>query len=207
MEAVNHPDIVGISIATRPDCLPDEVIDLLEEINRIKPVWVELGLQTIHAKSAEYIRRGYELPVYEAEYSGFVNGENEDVITTKPTVITTATKTSNVGDYALTASGGVASNYELVYEPGVLTITKAPLSAKVNDATKVYGSSNPACQAVPPPPRKQAFGQPHTQKSPSSTILSRRGWPSPPSHAIACCLRSQCAKACRSLWGESNCRP
>ncbi len=65
MEAVNHPDIVGISIATRPDCLPDEVIDLLEEINRIKPVWVELGLQTIHAKSAEYIRRGYELPVYE----------------------------------------------------------------------------------------------------------------------------------------------
>lgn len=65
MEAVNHPDIVGISIATRPDCLPDEVIDLLEEINRIKPVWVELGLQTIHAKSTEYIRRGYELPVYE----------------------------------------------------------------------------------------------------------------------------------------------
>ena len=65
MEAVNNPDIVGISIATRPDCLPDEVIDLLEEINKIKPVWVELGLQTVHAKSAEYIRRGYELPVYE----------------------------------------------------------------------------------------------------------------------------------------------
>ncbi|MBQ8951107.1 MAG: TIGR01212 family radical SAM protein [Eubacterium sp.] len=64
-EAINHPDIVGISVATRPDCLPDEVIELLRELNRIKPVWIELGLQTIHKKSADYIRRGYELPVYD----------------------------------------------------------------------------------------------------------------------------------------------
>ncbi len=64
-EAMNHPDIVGISVATRPDCLPDEVIELLRELNRIKPVWIELGLQTIHKKSADYIRRGYELPVYD----------------------------------------------------------------------------------------------------------------------------------------------
>ena len=65
MEAINHPDIVAISIATRPDCLPDEVLDLIREINEIKPVWVELGLQTIHEDTAKYIRRGYELPVYE----------------------------------------------------------------------------------------------------------------------------------------------
>ena len=64
-EAIEHPDIVGLSIATRPDCLPDDVIELLAELNEIKPVWVELGLQTVHAASAEYIRRGYDLPVYE----------------------------------------------------------------------------------------------------------------------------------------------
>lgn len=64
-EAINHPDIVAISIATRPDCLGADILDLLSELNQIKPVWVELGLQTIHEKSAEYIRRGYPLPVYD----------------------------------------------------------------------------------------------------------------------------------------------
>ncbi len=63
-EAVSHPDVVALSIATRPDCLPDEVIDLIDEINRIKPVWIEMGLQTIHERTATYIRRGYELDVY-----------------------------------------------------------------------------------------------------------------------------------------------
>jgi len=64
-EAINHPDIVVLSIGTRPDCLPEDVLNLLGELNQIKPVWVELGLQTIHKKSADYIRRGYELPVYD----------------------------------------------------------------------------------------------------------------------------------------------
>jgi len=64
-EAVRHPDIRIISIATRPDCLDEEVLKLLEEINNIKPVWVELGLQTIHEKTAKYIRRGYPLEVYD----------------------------------------------------------------------------------------------------------------------------------------------
>lgn len=64
-EAINHPDIVGISIATRPDCLGEEVLTLLSEINKIKPVFVELGLQTIHEKTAEYIRRGYPLSVFD----------------------------------------------------------------------------------------------------------------------------------------------
>lgn len=65
-EAIRHPDIVALSIATRPDCLPEEVVLLLQELNQKKPVWVELGLQTIHEKTAEYIRRGYGLPVYDA---------------------------------------------------------------------------------------------------------------------------------------------
>ena len=64
-EAINAPDIVALSIATRPDCLPHEVLDMLGELNRIKPVWIELGLQTIHKKTADYIRRGYELEVYD----------------------------------------------------------------------------------------------------------------------------------------------
>ena len=64
-EAINHPDIVALSIATRPDCLGDDVLRLLDEMNKIKPVFVELGLQTIHPKTAKYIRRGYDLSVYD----------------------------------------------------------------------------------------------------------------------------------------------
>ena len=65
LQALCHPDIVALSVATRPDCLGEEVLTLLDEINRIKPVFVELGLQTIHEKTAQYIRRGYPLSVYD----------------------------------------------------------------------------------------------------------------------------------------------
>ncbi len=64
-EAINHPDIQILSIATRPDCLDDEILELLSSLNKIKPVWIELGLQTIHEESAKYIRRGYSLPIFE----------------------------------------------------------------------------------------------------------------------------------------------
>ena len=64
-EALSEPSIVALSIGTRPDCLSGEVVELLARLNRSKPVWVELGLQTIHESTARYIRRGYELPVYE----------------------------------------------------------------------------------------------------------------------------------------------
>lgn len=64
MEAISDPDVVILSIATRPDCLGPDVLRLLEQISRIKPVWVELGLQTIHPQTAAFIRRGYELPVF-----------------------------------------------------------------------------------------------------------------------------------------------
>lgn len=63
-DAINDPEIVLLSIATRPDCLPEEVIELLAELNQKKPVWVELGLQTIHESSARFIRRGYPLSVF-----------------------------------------------------------------------------------------------------------------------------------------------
>ncbi|MCC2877668.1 TIGR01212 family radical SAM protein [Lachnoclostridium pacaense] len=65
-DAIRHPDIAALSVATRPDCLGPEVVDLLRELNSIKPVWVELGLQTIHESTACFIRRGYPLPVFES---------------------------------------------------------------------------------------------------------------------------------------------
>lgn len=64
-EAIDNPEISVLSIATRPDCLGKDVLQLLDELNRIKPVWVELGLQTIHKETSEYIRRCYELEVYD----------------------------------------------------------------------------------------------------------------------------------------------
>lgn len=57
-------DIVAISIGTRPDCLPEDVLEMLASLNNVKPVIVELGLQTIHEKTAEYIRRGYSLQCF-----------------------------------------------------------------------------------------------------------------------------------------------
>ena len=65
LEAIRHPGVVTLSIGTRPDCLGDDVLALLSELNTIKPVWVELGLQTIHADTAAYIRRGYPLSTFE----------------------------------------------------------------------------------------------------------------------------------------------
>lgn len=64
-QAITPAEITALSVATRPDCLGDDVIKLLKRLNGIKPVWVELGLQTIHAKTTEYIRRGYTLDVYD----------------------------------------------------------------------------------------------------------------------------------------------
>lgn len=75
-EALSHPNIVALSIATRPDCLPNEVLNLLSELGGIlwqgkdgkmikKPVWIELGLQTIHERTASFIRRAYSLPVFD----------------------------------------------------------------------------------------------------------------------------------------------
>ncbi len=68
MEAILHPDVAALSIATRPDCLPEDVLELLSRLNQIKPVWIELGLQTIHPQTAGLIRRGYPLSCFETAY-------------------------------------------------------------------------------------------------------------------------------------------
>ena len=64
-QAMEPEDVVILSVGTRPDSISEEMYSVLERLNKIKPVWVELGLQTIHEKSAEYIRRGYTLDVYD----------------------------------------------------------------------------------------------------------------------------------------------
>ena len=64
-ETIRRPEIAALSIGTRPDCLPADILQMLEELNRIKPVWVELGLQTIHERTAEAVHRGYSLPAFE----------------------------------------------------------------------------------------------------------------------------------------------
>lgn len=64
-EAVSHPQVGILSIATRPDCIDEDVVSLLGELNKIKPVWVELGLQTANEKTAEYINRGYKNSTFE----------------------------------------------------------------------------------------------------------------------------------------------
>ena len=64
-EAIRHPDIAVLSIATRPDCLPPEVLSLLSELNREKPVWVELGLQSIHPATQHYIGSGFTTADYD----------------------------------------------------------------------------------------------------------------------------------------------
>ena len=72
-EAIQDPEVKILSIATRPDCLSPNVLSLLERLNKIKPVWVELGLQTIHEVTASYIRRGYSLDVFEQAVTNLRN--------------------------------------------------------------------------------------------------------------------------------------
>ncbi len=63
--AISHPSVVALSVGTRPDCLPPDVLDLLKALNAQKPVFVELGLQTVHDRTARLLRRGYETAVYD----------------------------------------------------------------------------------------------------------------------------------------------
>ena len=98
---------------------------------------------TVTAQSAtrEY---GDANPAFTFTYSGWKNGENESVLTVKPTASCAATATSAAGQYDITVSGGEAQNYQFNYVPAKLTVTKAKLTATAQDATRVYGDANPA---------------------------------------------------------------
>lgn len=92
------------------------------------------------AKSRVYAQ---ENPVLTATYTGLAYAETEAVFLTAPQITTTATVTSPVANYAITGSGAVAANYKFIYQPGLLTVTKAALTVKADDRTKVYGQANP----------------------------------------------------------------
>ncbi len=81
-EAIAAPEVEVLSIATRPDCLSPEVIELLEALNQIKPVWIELGLQTIHEKTARFIRRGYGLDTFTDALARLQNAGIETIVHT-----------------------------------------------------------------------------------------------------------------------------
>lgn len=80
MAAITHPKVRALSVATRPDCLPGEVLDLLASLNRIKPVWTELGLQTIHEDTAAFIRRGYPLSCFQEALAGLRSRGLETIV-------------------------------------------------------------------------------------------------------------------------------
>lgn len=80
LQVINRDDICAVSIGTRPDCLPDDILDMLGELNIIMPVWVELGLQTAKEESAEYIRRFYKNDIYKKAVAQ-LNARNIQVIT------------------------------------------------------------------------------------------------------------------------------
>jgi hypothetical protein len=87
---------------------------------------------------------GEKNPELKINYSGFINGENENTLATKPTISTTATESSPIGTYPITVSGGSSAHYQIEYEQGQLTVNKAPLSIRVKDEKRMYGSSNPS---------------------------------------------------------------
>ncbi len=78
--ALSHPDVKILSVATRPDCLSEKILDLCAELNQDKPVWLELGLQTIHEPTARYIRRGYPLSCFEDALKGLRRRNLETIV-------------------------------------------------------------------------------------------------------------------------------
>ena len=99
---------------------------------------------TITAKSYT-IKQGDALPAFEAEYSGFKNNETASVLTTQPTITTTATSASEPGTYDIVVSGASATNYDITYVKGTLTITKADeVVVTAKSYSRKYGDANPA---------------------------------------------------------------
>lgn len=97
---------------------------------------------TIGVKNATRPYCGTE-PTYTYTYSGFVNGDNENVLTKKPTIKTEAKSTSNVGNYTITPTGAQAKNYAITYTDGTLDITQVPLTVRAESYTRNYGKENP----------------------------------------------------------------
>lgn len=140
-EAISHPRVAVLSVATRPDCLPKDVLDLLEELNRIKPVWVELGLQTIHESTAAFLRRGYPLSTYDSAAEALQNrgievithlilglpGETEEMV--YQTVAHVGRKTDGVKFHLLHVVKG--TDLEVLYRKGLISTMSFPAYARL----------------------------------------------------------------------------
>lgn len=98
---------------------------------------------TIKINNAER-EYGEENPTFTYSYDGFINGEDESSLSSTPKISSSATKTSDVGNYVISGSNATSNHYSISYSTGVLSITKAPLTAKVENTSKEYGSSNPS---------------------------------------------------------------
>jgi hypothetical protein len=103
---------------------------------------VEKGKLEISAKSYSRLY-GEENPVFEVDYSGFVNNESEDILSVKPIITCKANKDSNAGQYPILVSGAKADNYELAYNDGMLTINQCQLVISTKDYSRRYGEENP----------------------------------------------------------------
>ena len=97
---------------------------------------------TIKANNASMDYCG-TMPTYSYSYSGFVNGDTEDALSTKPSIITEATVNCNAGTYTITPEGAQAKNYNLTYVAGTLTVKQRSLTVKANSASRLYGENNP----------------------------------------------------------------
>ena len=98
---------------------------------------------TIKINNAER-EYGEDNPTFTYSYEGFINGEDESSLSSTPKISSSATKTSDVGNYVISGSNATSNHYSISYSTGVLSITKAPLTAKVENTSKEYGSSNPS---------------------------------------------------------------
>ena len=117
-----------------------------EEIFNVDiPFYYTITKKALTAKANNVSRvYGDDNPQFTISYEGFVEGEGLSSITTPPTASTVATMMSDVGPYPITLTGGSADNYTFTYQSGTLSVTKAPLEAKINDAQRIYGQANPA---------------------------------------------------------------
>ena len=129
--AASH--VGGYAITASGAVDPNYTISYVPGSLSVTPVGLTI---TPDGKSKLY---GAALPTLTASYGGFVNGDQPTGLTTAPTLVTTATGSSHVGSYSITASGAVDADYTISYQPGSLSVTPAALTITPDAKSKLYG--------------------------------------------------------------------
>lgn len=136
--------LLNVGVQTlRVDFVPTNTANYNSVLNTTVSLTVNKVVLTVTAnnRTRQY---GAANPTLTIGYTGFVNGENETVLDTKPTATTSATATSNVGSYPISVAGGIDNNYSFSYVAGSLSITKATLTATADNQTRLFGTPNPS---------------------------------------------------------------